>query len=171
MKFSIQRASFIKYLNDVQRAISSKTTIDILTGLKMDLSKDALTLTGSNSDISIETIISIADDNAALQIEQEGAVVLPARFFSEIVKKLPEQTMTIEINERFQATITSGSAEFTINGLNAEEYPHLPEIDSKDQLTVPGDILKQVISQTVIAVSNQESRPSFKSTYYQIVRC
>ena len=57
MKFSIQRASFIKYLNDVQRAISSKTTIDILTGLKMDLSKDALTLTGSNSDISIETII------------------------------------------------------------------------------------------------------------------
>ena len=67
--------------------------------------------------------------------------------------------MTIEINERFQATITSGSAEFTINGLNAEEYPHLPEIDSKDQLTVPGDILKQVISQTVIAVSNQESRP------------
>ena len=159
MKFSIQRAAFIKYLNDVQRAISSKTTIDILTGLKMDLSKDALTLTGSNSDISIETIISIADDNAALQIEQEGAVVLPARFFSEIVKKLPEQTMTIEINERFQATITSGSAEFTINGLNAEEYPHLPEIDSKDQLTVPGDILKQVISQTVIAVSNQESRP------------
>ena len=157
MKFSIQRASFIKYLNDVQRAISSKTTIDILTGLKMDLSKDALTLTGSNSDISIETIISIADDNAALQIEQ-GAVVLPARFFSEIVKKLPEQTMTIEINERFQATITSGSAEFTINGLNAEEYPHLPEIDSKDQLTVPGDILKQVISQTVIAVSNKEWR-------------
>ena len=89
MKFSIHRTSFIKYLNDVQRAISSKTTIDILTGLKMDLSKDALTLTGSNSDISIETIISIADDNAALQIEQEGAVVLTASFFSEIVMKLP----------------------------------------------------------------------------------
>lgn len=71
MKFSIQRAAFIKYLNDVQRAISSKTTIDILTGLKMDLSKDALTLTGSNSDISIETIISIADDNAHYKLNKK----------------------------------------------------------------------------------------------------
>src|SRR5699024_8321525 len=129
MKFSIERALCVKNLIDVHRAIRSRTAIDILRGLKMDLSTDALTLTGINSDIAIETIISIADDNAALQIELEGAVVLPARFFSEIVKKLPEQTMTIEINERFQATITSGSAEFTINGLNAEEYTHLPEID------------------------------------------
>src|SRR5699024_10472047 len=99
----------------------------------MDLSKDALTLTGSNSDISIETIISIPDDNAALQIEQEGAVVLRARFFSEIVKKIPELTMRIEITETVQSTTAARSPVFTSNRLNAEEYPPLPEINSKAQ--------------------------------------
>ncbi|MCR1901644.1 DNA polymerase III subunit beta [Ligilactobacillus apodemi] len=159
MKFSVHRTAFIQYLNDVQRAISSKAALEILSGIKLDLSEDGLTLTGSNSDISIETIISIADEKAALNIEKTGRVVLPARFFNEIVKKLPEDTMSIEVNDRFQATIKSGSAEFTINGLDPDDYPHLPEIDSREQLTLPGDILKQVINQTVIAASKQETRP------------
>ena len=103
MKFSVHRAAFIQYLNDVQRAISTKTALEILSGIKLDLSEDGLTMTGSNSDISIETVISIADEQAALNIERTGSVVLPARFFNEIVKKLPAETMTLEVNERFQA--------------------------------------------------------------------
>lgn len=159
MKFSVHRAAFIQYLNDVQRAISAKTALEILSGIKLDLSEDGLTMTGSNSDISIETVISIADEQAALNIERTGSVVLPARFFNEIVKKLPAETMTLEVNERYQAAITSGSADFTINGVDPEAYPHLPEIDSREQLTLSGDILKQVINQTVIAASKQETRP------------
>ena len=89
MKFTVHRTAFIQYLNDVQRAISSKAALEILSGIKLDLSEDGLTMTGSNSDISIETVISIADENAALNIEKTGSVVLPARFFNEIVKKLP----------------------------------------------------------------------------------
>ena len=108
MKFTVKRAAFISYLNDVQRAISSKVAIDILKGIKLTLSADALKLTGSDADISIETIISIGDDKAALQVEEEGSVVLPANFFINIVKKLPEDSMTLDVNERFQATITSG---------------------------------------------------------------
>ena len=78
-------------------------------------------MTGSNSDISIETVISIADENAALNIEKTGSVVLPARFFNEIVKKLPEDSLSVEVNDRFQATIRSGSAEFIINGLDPDD--------------------------------------------------
>ena len=159
MKFSIRRNSFITALNDAQRAISSKTAIDVLTGIKITLSASKLTLTGSDADISIETVISQEDEKAALQIDEPGSIVLPARFFNEIVKKLPEDMMTITIDERFQATITSGQAEFTINGLDSETYPHLPEIETDSKLTIAADILKQIITQTVIAVSNQESRP------------
>ncbi|WP_304652800.1 DNA polymerase III subunit beta [uncultured Ligilactobacillus sp.] len=159
MKFTVHRTAFIQYLNDVQRAISSKAALEILSGIKLDLSEDGLTMTGSNSDISIETVISIADENAALNIEKAGSVVLPARFFNEIVKKLPEDSLSVEVNDRFQATIRSGSAEFIINGLDPDDYPHLPEIDSREQLTLPGDVLKQVINQTVIAASKQETRP------------
>lgn len=159
MKFTVHRTAFIQYLNDVQRAISSKAALEILSGIKLDLSEDGLTMTGSNSDISIETVISIADENAALNIEKTGSVVLPARFFNEIVKKLPEDSLSVEVNDRFQATIRSGSAEFIINGLDPDDYPHLPEIDSREQLTLPGDVLKQVINQTVIASSKQETRP------------
>lgn len=159
MKFSIRRNTFIASLNDAQRAISSKTAIDVLTGIKITLSASKLTLTGSDADISIETVISQEDDKAALQIDEPGSIVLPARFFNEIVKKLPEDMMTISVDKRFQATITSGQAEFTINGLDSETYPHLPEIDAEDKLVIAADILKKVINQTVIAVSNQESRP------------
>ncbi len=88
MKFSINRNVFIKTLNDVQRAISAKTTIPILTGLKLVLSQEGLTLTGSDADISIEATLASNDEKNQLVVEEAGAIVLPARFFSEIVKKI-----------------------------------------------------------------------------------
>lgn len=168
MEFSVNRNAFLAKLNDVQRAISTKTAIEILTGLKLDLTDDGLTLTGSNADITIQTQLPMTASTADLTIESTGSIVLPARFFSEIVKKLPEKTMKVTVNDHYQATITSGSASFTINGLDAVNYPHLPEIDTAEQLTIAGDVLKQIISQTVIAVSRQESRPMLTGIHVTI---
>lgn len=168
MEFSVNRNVFLAKLNDVQRAISTKTAIEILTGLKLDLTDDGLTLTGSNADITIQTQLPVTASTADLTIESTGSIVLPARFFSEIVKKLPEKTMKVTVNDHYQATITSGSASFTINGLDAVNYPHLPEIDTAEQLTIAGDVLKQIISQTVIAVSRQESRPMLTGIHVTI---
>lgn len=168
MEFSVNRNAFLAKLNDVQRAISTKTAIEILTGLKLDLTDDGLTLTGSNADITIQTQLPVTASTADLTIESTGSIVLPARFFSEIVKKLPEKTMKVTVNDHYQATITSGSASFTINGLDAVNYPHLPEIDTAEQLTIAGDVLKQIISQTVIAVSKQESRPMLTGIHVTI---
>ena len=159
MNFTINRSAFISQLNNVLRAISSKTTIPILTGLKMVINEDNIVLTGSNSDITIESVINANDAENDLTIEATGAIVLPARFFSDIVKKLPDKKVTIEVTSGFQADITSGSAKFQINGQDAENFPHLPEIETNKSVTLPNDILKEVIRQTVIAVSKQESRP------------
>ncbi|MCC4349018.1 DNA polymerase III subunit beta [Limosilactobacillus reuteri] len=159
MNFTINRSAFISQLNNVLRAISSKTTIPILTGLKMVVNEDNIVLTGSNSDITIESVINANDADNDLTIEETGAIVLPARFFSDIVKKLPDKKVTIEVTNGFQADITSGSAKFQINGQDAENFPHLPEIETNKSVTLPNDILKEVIRQTVIAVSKQESRP------------
>lgn len=159
MKFSINRSSFVNQLNNVLRAISSKTTIPILTGVKMVVSENQLVLTGSNADITIQSTLDVTDGENELVIEEPGAIVLPARFFSEIVKKLPDKEVTIELHEGFQTKITSGNAEFTINGQDANNYPHLPEIESDSTIKLAPDLLRDVIEQTRIAVSKQESRP------------
>lgn len=159
MKFSINRTAFISQLNNVLRAISSKTTIPILTGLKMVVNENNIVLTGSNSDITIESVINAEDTDYELTISEPGAIVLPARFFSDIVKKLPDKQVTIEVTTGFQADITSGTAKFQINGQDAENFPHLPEVETNKTITLPNDILQEVIRQTVIAVSKQESRP------------
>lgn len=159
MKFTINRPAFISQLNNVLRAISSKTTIPILTGLKMVVDKERIILTGSNSDITIESVIEASNTDYDLVVDDPGAIVLPARFFSEIVKKLPDKQVTIEVTSGFQADITSGTAKFQINGQDAENFPHLPEVETDKTITLPNDVLKEVIRQTVIAVSKQESRP------------
>ncbi|WP_125702179.1 DNA polymerase III subunit beta [Lacticaseibacillus daqingensis] len=168
MKFTITRTTFIKTLNDVSRAISTKTTIPILTGLKLVLSDTGLVLTGSDADISIESRIDANSETNDLQIESTGSIVLPARFFTDIVKRLPEKTMTLEVQDNFQTVISSGASEFKINGLDANNYPHLPEIASDNPLIVSAAVLRQLISQTVIAVSNQETRPILTGVHLQI---
>lgn len=168
MKFSIQRPAFIKALNDVARAISSKNTLEILSGMKIILTNDGLTLTGSNNDVSIETMISIGDKAAELTIASTGGVVVPARFFIEVVKKLPEEMVTFELKDRSVVELSSGKASFTLNGTDPEGYPQLPAIDSSTQLTLSGDILTQLINQTVIAVSKQETRPILTGVHMQL---
>lgn len=168
MNFTINRSAFISQLNNVLRAISSKTTIPILTGLKMVIDQDKITLTGSNSDITIESVIDASNEDYNLTVKEPGAIVLPARFFSEIVKKLPDKQVTIEVTNGFQADITSGNAEFQINGQDAGNFPHLPEIESDNTITIPNDVLKEVIRQTVIAVSKQESRPILAGVHFML---
>ncbi|MBO0482248.1 DNA polymerase III subunit beta [Candidatus Enterococcus courvalinii] len=159
MKVTLNRASFMQELQTVQRAISSKTTIPILTGVKITLTDEGLTLTGSNADISIETLLSVENEKAQMQIESTGSIVLQARFFSEIIRRLPEENFTLEVLENKQVAITSGKANFTVNGLDADNYPHLPVVESHNQMKLPVHVLNKLINETVFAVSQHESRP------------
>ncbi|WP_026584872.1 DNA polymerase III subunit beta [Bacillus sp. J33] len=160
MRFIIQRDRLVQSVQDVMKAVTSRTTIPILTGIKIVASEEGVTLTGSDSDISIESFIPKEDDgNEIVEIRQPGAIVLQARFFSEIVKKLPTDSVEIHVENHLQTVIRSGKSEFNLNGLDAEEYPHLPQIEEENVFKIPTDLLKAMIRQTVFAVSTSETRP------------
>lgn len=166
MKLTLNRNAFIQELQTVQRAIATKTTINILTGVKMDLTNQGLTLTGSNAEISIESFLSVEDETAQMQIEKTGSIVLQARFFSEIIRRLPEEDFTLEVLEQNQVKITSGKAYFTVNGLDSDNYPHLPIIDTPNQIQIPIQVLNKLISETVFSVSQHESRPILTGVHF-----
>jgi DNA polymerase III subunit beta len=169
MRFVIQRDQLLQSVQDVMRAVTSRTTIPILTGIKIVATEEGVTLTGSDSDISIESFIPREeDDKEIVEIKQTGAIVLQAKFFSEIVRKLPTDTVEIEVQNHLQTVIRSGKSEFNLNGLDAEEYPHLPQIAEENLFRVPTDLLKALIRQTVFAVSTSETRPILTGVNWKV---
>jgi len=169
VNISIDREALAKSVQDVMKAVSTKTTIPILTGIKLTATARGVTLTGSDSDISIESFIPLEKEGRLLvDVKSPGSIVLQARFFAEIVKKLPQQTVEIEIEDNCLTVIRSGHSEFRLNGLNAEEYPRLPQIEEENVFQIPADLLKTVIRQTVFAVSTSETRPILTGVNWKV---
>ncbi|PNE05873.1 DNA polymerase III subunit beta [Priestia megaterium] len=169
MKFIIQKDYLVQSVQDVMKAVSSRTTIPILTGIKIVATEEGVTLTGSDSDISIESFIPNEEEGKEIvDIRKPGSVVLPARFFSEIVKKLPKDIVELDVQSHFLTIIRSGKAEFNLNGLDAEEYPHLPQIEENNMFRLPTDLLKNMIRQTVFAVSTSETRPILTGVNWKV---
>ncbi|WP_079505943.1 DNA polymerase III subunit beta [Mesobacillus jeotgali] len=169
MRFIIQRDHLLQSVQDVMKAVTSRTTIPILTGIKIVATEEGVTLTGSDSDISIESFIPKEEaGDEIVEIKQPGSIVLQARFFSEIVKKLPTDTVEIEVHNNLQTIIRSGKSEFNLNGLDAEEYPHLPQITEEHVFKIPTDLLKGLIRQTVFSVSTSETRPILTGVNWKV---
>src|SRR5690625_855256 len=101
MKITIERTKLLASIQDVSKAISSRAAIPILTGMKIEARADGVTLTGSDSDISIESFIPTEEDGV-IHIDEieEGEVVIQARYFVDIIRKLPEATVSIEVDEQ-----------------------------------------------------------------------
>lgn len=160
MKINILKNVLNESIQHVSKAISSRTTIPILGGIKLDVTHQGVTLTASDTDISIQSFIPAEDDNRTIvQVEQTGSVVLPAKFFVEIIKKLPSQEVQMEVKENFQTFISSGATEIQMVGLDPEEFPVLPDIEGNQTISIPGVLLKNMIRQTVFAISTQETTP------------
>ncbi|MBC1611300.1 DNA polymerase III subunit beta [Listeria welshimeri] len=160
MKFVIERDRLVQAVNEVTRAISARTTIPILTGIKIVVNDEGVTLTGSDSDISIEAFIPlIENDEVIVEVERFGGIVLQSKYFGDIVRRLPEENVEIEVTTNYQTNISSGQASFTLNGLDPMEYPKLPEVTDGKNIKIPINVLKNIIRQTVFAVSAIEVRP------------
>lgn len=169
MKFEIMRDSLLEGLSDVIKAVSSKTTIPILTGLKLEITNKGLYITGSDSDITIQTFIPVEKNGEQIiRITEPGSIVLQARVFNEIVRKLPTNDVEIEVTNQFQTHIRSGKSEFNLIGLDSSEYPLLPQIEEERQFFIPSDLLKSIIKETVFAVSTSESRPVLTGVNWQV---
>ena len=169
MKIIIQRDRLVQSVQDVMKAVTSRTTIPILTGIKIVATKEGVSFTGSDSDISIESFIPKEENgDEIVELKQTGSIVLQAKFFSEIVKKLPTDTVEIHVENNFKTVIRSGKSEFSLNGLDAEEYPHLPQIEEENAFKISADLLKVMIRQTVFAVSTSETRPILTGVNWKV---
>ncbi|MBW4839139.1 MAG: DNA polymerase III subunit beta [Paenibacillaceae bacterium] len=160
MKIRILKHDLNESIQHVSKAISSRTTIPILTGIKLDVNFQGMTLTASDTDISIQAFIPAEDqEKQIVQVERPGSVVLPAKFFVEIIKKLPSSEIEMEVQDGFQTFIRSGSTDIQMVGLDPEEFPVLPSIEENQVISIPGDLLKNMIRQTGFSISTNETSP------------
>lgn len=152
MKFSCNQQTLTKALNTVSKAVTSRTTIPILKGILLEVNNDnTLTLSASDLDLSIEKRIEVT-------AEESGAVVVSARLFSDIVRKLPNEEIQIEEQENNTIVIKCLASEFTIVGQPADEFPNIGEINFDKKISLEKDILKEMIKKTSFAASIDESK-------------
>lgn len=157
--FSINKKRFIQALMISKRAISTKNAIPILSTLKIKVTTSGISLTASNGQISIENSIPIDDKNAGLLINQTGAILLEANFFINVVSSLPDVTLDFKELSHHQVLLVSGASEITLKGKDVDQYPRLQDVTQTEPLLLETRLLKEVISETAFAASQQESRP------------
>ncbi len=160
MKLTILKDSLNEAIQQVSKAISARTTIPILSGIKIEARSTGITLTASDTDISIQSFIPMEKNGQTIiTLEKPGSVVLPAKFFVEIIRKLPSAHVELFVQDQFHTTIKSGSSEIQLVGLDPEEYPILPQLEEDRLFSINGLLLKSMIRQTGFAVSTNESTP------------
>ncbi|HEY0827017.1 MAG TPA: DNA polymerase III subunit beta [Bacilli bacterium] len=160
MKLIINKDYLNESIQHVSKAISGRTTIPILSGIKIDTTQAGVTLTASDTDISIQSFIPLLDkDKTIITLQETGSVVLPANFFMEIIKKLPSQEIEIDVKESFHTVIKSGNSEIQMVGLDPEEYPVMPKLIENNSIVMEASLLKTMIRQTVFSASMNESTP------------
>jgi DNA polymerase III, beta subunit len=152
MKFACNQQILSKALNTVSKAVTSRTTIPILKGILLEVNEDnTLILSSSDLDLSIEKRIDIS-------AEEAGSVVVSAKLFSDIIRKLPNEEVIIEEQENNTIVIKCLASEFTIVGQPADEFPNIGEINMEKKLSLNKDILKEMIKKTSFAASIDESK-------------
>jgi DNA polymerase III subunit beta len=160
MKILILKEQLNEAIQHVSKAISSRTTIPILSGIKIDVDAKGVTFTASDTEISIQSYVTTEKDGLSIvDVIQPGSVVVPAKFFSEMIRKLPSAQVELQVKENFITWIRSGAAEIQLVGLDPEEYPQLPQLEENHKVSVSSDLLKTMIRQTTFAVSTSETSP------------
>lgn len=159
MKIKIKKDLLQEGLNKVSKAISTKNLIPILSGIKFDLTNEGLTLTASDNDITIQNYIPLNKDN--MTIENEGSIIIQGKYILDIVRKLPDEYINIEVIDGLKIRIYAENSEFNLNGINKKEYPNIVLENSKNFVKIKTKLFRSLINQTVFATSNDESRAVF----------
>lgn len=154
MNFKIKRVELLNALTKVSRAVSIKSPLPVLTGIKFDLKEDELILTGSDSDITIQTSIQ---DN--IDIIEPGSVVLSSRYILEIIKKIDSEDVHIFIVDGTLTRIEGANSRFDLNGTSYIDYPRIDLNKTGVNLQMKSIDLKEAIEQTSFATSEKETRP------------
>ena len=159
MKFSCEKALLSAAVSTASRAVAPKSSIPALEGILIEAG-DTLRLTGYNLETGIQATVPA-------EIREKGSLVLSARLFSEIVRKMPDDMVTF-VSNGYNVNIKCGLSEFNILATDPEEFPELPEVDQQNALTLPQPVLRSMISQTLFAVSTNESRPVHTGSLFDV---
>lgn len=138
-------------LSSAARAVSAHATVDVLKGVLLEAKDSKLTITGNDMELGIVAVIDA-------EIKTEGSAVFDAKMICEMVRRVSGETVSIEVNERYLATISSLDSVFDINALSSENYPILPEVGGLRSLTLTQPALKRQLGQTLFSVSESESK-------------
>lgn len=160
MKLTCEKNKLTEAVSKVQIATVS-CSLPALEGIFFDCKDGYLTLTGYNLEMGITTAVEA-------RAEQDGQVIMSARYFSEIVRKIPGDTVSIETDEKHICTIKSGETKFSIIGMPPEEYPDVPSVTGGEGFEIPGNLLAGMIRQTRFAVAKKEDKPIYNGICFSL---
>ena len=161
MKIICSKSNLVKGVSIVSKAVPSKTTMPILECILIDATTDIIKFTANDMELGIQTTIDGV-------IEERGMIAIDAKIFSEIVRKLPENDVTITTDENLQTSIVCEKAKFHISGKPGEEFSYLPVIEKEDSIEISQFTLKEVIRQTIFSISDTESNKLMTGELFEI---
>lgn len=161
MKLICSKASLLKGVSIVSKAVPSRTTMSILNCILIDASANEIKLTANDMELGIETVIEG-------EIVERGIIALDAKFFSEIVRKLPDNDVVIESDDTFQTTITCEKAKFNIVGKSGEDFSYLPYIEKNESISISQFTLKDVVRQTIFSIADNDTNKLMTGELFEI---
>ena len=161
MKIICQKINLLKSVNISLKAVPSKTTMPILECILIDATTNQIKFTTNDMELGIETIVDGI-------IEEKGINALDANIFYEIIRRKPDNTVTIKTDEKLTATITCEKAKFTIPGKSGEDFAYLPLIEKEESLTISQFTLKEMIRQTIFSIASNETNKLMTGELFEI---
>ena len=167
MKFTIKKEILMEAINKVSKAISSRNVIPVLAGIKFELTSKKLVLTASDNDITIQTFIN-CDDEDIIKVKEEGSIIIQGKYISDIVRKLPDSYINIEVVDELKILIYTENSEFNLNGISESEYPNIDLVESKSHIELLPSVLKEIVNQTAFATSIDENKAILNGINFNI---
>ncbi len=162
MKFICDKEKLLKAINSVTKAVAVRTTMPILEGILIQTNDNDIKCTCYDNDLGIEYIVN--DCN----VKEQGATVVNATMFSEIIRKLPDTEIKIEVNDNNLLVIECEGSLYKLATMNPEEFPELPEINVENSVEIEQNTLKDMIRKTIFAISTEENRPIFTGCLFEV---
>ena len=160
MRFTCEKSLLVQGLNIAGRTVAQKSSLSVIEGI-LCKAGHGLNLTGYNMETAITYTVEA-------EVADPGQCILPAKLFGDIVRRLPEGPVTVVVDESFKVSIRAGYASFTISAESAEDYPELPDVNSGRAIKIPQNKLKELISGTIFAVSENQGRPIHTGVKFEV---
>ena len=160
MRFTCEKSALLQGLNIASRTVAQKSSLSVIEGI-LCRAGQGLSLTGYNMETAITYLIDA-------EVADPGECILPAKLFGDIIRRLPEGPVTVVVDANFKVSIRAGYASFTISAEAAEDYPELPDVSEGRPIRIPQSALKDLISGTIFAVSENQGRPIHTGVKFEV---